>query len=70
MIAARARDAYDKRAKERQKRKPADSVQENLPEQKGQARDQAGKALGVSGRTVDYATKVLAAGPDSEGTGC
>jgi len=62
MIAARAREAYDKQAKERQKRKAADSVQENLPEQKGQARGQAGKALGVSGRTVDFATKVLKQG--------
>lgn len=59
MIAARAREMYDKHAKERQKRKPQ-SVQENLPEQTHeQARDAAGKALGVSGKSVDFATKVL-----------
>jgi len=62
MVGARAREHYDREAKERQKRKPADSVQENLPEQKGQARDQAAKAVGVSGRTIDFATKVLAQG--------
>lgn len=60
--AARARDYYDRQAKERQKRKPADSVPENLPEQKGDARDQAAKAAGVSGKTVDFATKVLKQG--------
>jgi hypothetical protein len=59
MVAARARDYYDRQAKERQKRKPADSVLENLPGQKGTARDQAAKAAGVSGKTVDHATKVL-----------
>ena len=54
MVAARARGMYDEAAKERQKRKPADSVQENLPEQNQQARDAAGKALGVSGKSVDF----------------
>ena len=53
MCAGRARKLYEEQAKERQKRKPADSVQANLPEQKGQARDLAGKAFGVSGKTVD-----------------
>jgi hypothetical protein len=62
MVAARAREHYDQQAKERQKRKPADSVPENLPEQNGDARDHAAKAVGVSGKTVDYATKVLAQG--------
>ena len=46
----KAREYYDKAAKERQKRKPAGSVPEKLPEQKGDARDAAGKALDVSGR--------------------
>lgn len=59
MVAARARDMYDREAKERQKRKPADSVVENLPQQNTKARDAAGKAVGVSGKTVDFATKVL-----------
>ena len=59
MVAARARAIYDQQAKERQKRKP-DSVQANLPEQKEQSRDAAGRAVGVSGKSVDHATRVLA----------
>lgn len=34
MAAARARTIYERQAKERQKRKPSDSVPANLPEQK------------------------------------
>ena len=41
------------------KRKPKDSVPENLPEQKGDARDLAGAAANVSGRSVDHASKVV-----------
>jgi len=48
-FAHKAKKQYEKDAKERQKRKPAGSVQVTLPEQKGQSRDQAGKAVGVSG---------------------
>ncbi|MEM6778216.1 MAG: hypothetical protein AAF670_11220 [Planctomycetota bacterium] len=59
MCAARAREVFDQQAKERQKRKPAGSVVENLPQQDTKARDAAGKAFGVSGRSVDHATKVL-----------
>lgn len=59
IVGARLREFYDDQAKERQKRKPVDSVPENLPEQKGDARDQAGKAVGVSGKSIDHATKVL-----------
>jgi ParB-like chromosome segregation protein Spo0J len=59
MVGARARDLYDKLAKERQKRKPAGSVPANLPEQKTDARDAVGKAVGVSGKTIDHATRVL-----------
>jgi hypothetical protein len=45
MVAARARELYDRQAKERQKRKPGDFVPKNLPEQnRGDARDKAGKA--------------------------
>ena len=58
MVAGRARAIYDQQAKERQKRKP-DSVQANLPEQKEQSRDAAGRAVGVSGKSVDYASIVL-----------
>jgi transposase len=66
MVAARAREIYDRQAKERQRegqergRKSQKGFPENLPEtdpRKGDARDQAGKAVGVSGRTVDHATK-------------
>ena len=44
------------------KRKPARSAPENLPEQKGDSRDKAGDAVGVSGKSVDFATKVLKQG--------
>lgn len=64
MIAAKARDYYDKQAKERQ----AEQARRNQPQsqkvatlpplEKSKARDQAGKAVGVSGRTVDKAKKV------------
>ncbi len=76
MVAARAREIYDRDAKERQKaaalignktrhhKEPP--VQANLPEpSREQARDQAGKALGVSGKTVDHATTVLEKGSRS-----
>lgn len=46
---------FDQQARERQKRKAADSVPETVPERKGDARDQAGQAVGVSGRTMDKA---------------
>jgi hypothetical protein len=59
MVGARARNIYDRQAKERQKRKPSVSVPVNLPEQKGDARDQAAKAVGVSGKSIDFATKIL-----------
>ena len=58
MVADKARACYDKEAKERQKRKP-ESVVETLPQQNHtRARDAAGKALGVSGRSVDFARTV------------
>lgn len=44
--AAWLREMYDAAAKERQKRKSADSVPVSLPEQKGDAREHAGKAFG------------------------
>lgn len=67
MVGAKARDLYDRQAKERQKASGGDrksqskkSVQENLPEPiHGQARDQVGQAVGVSGKSIDHATKVL-----------
>jgi len=60
MVAARARELYDEQAKERQKArkgKQPGASPENLPELHTDARDAAGKAVGVSGRTVDFATK-------------
>lgn len=62
MVAARARDIYDRQAKEREhSRKTGTMV--NLPESsKGTARDAVGKAMGVSGRSVDYATRVIEKG--------
>lgn len=62
MVGGRARDLYDKQAKERKKRKGADSVPVSVPEQKGDARDKAGKAVGVGGSLIDRATKVLEKG--------
>jgi len=66
MIAAKARAYYDKQAKERQTaagkeygRGKTGKVVETLPQpNQGKSRDQAGKAVGVGGRTVDKATKV------------
>ena len=60
MVAARARDIYDRDA---EKRMLAGKKQENppvnLPEGRSDARDAAGEAVGVSGKSVDYGTKVL-----------
>jgi hypothetical protein len=63
MIAAKARDYYDAEAKKRQEaagrehgRGKPGKVPETLPEAiKGDTRDQVGKTVGVSGRTVDKA---------------
>lgn len=59
MCAARAREIYERQAKDRQK-----LGKENLPDpqQQGQARDKAGKAFGVSGKSVDHATRVIEKG--------
>ncbi len=63
MIGARAREIYDKQAKERQKRKPLNSVSDPGREQNGgRAADKAGEAVGVSGRSIERATKVLKQG--------
>lgn len=63
MVAARARECYDKAANERMKAgKKAEHPPVNLPEGKSDARDAAGKAAGVSGKSVDFATKVLTHG--------
>ncbi len=66
MVAARARELYAKQAKDRQRLSEGRGVKKgpvNLPDlNQGDARDKAGKATGVSGRTVDYATRVLKKG--------
>lgn len=65
MIAAEAREMFDRAAKERQRAAGGDrksgSVVEQItpPISAGKARDQVGKLFKVSGPTVDRATKVL-----------
>jgi len=61
MIAARAKDQFAKQAKERMTRKP-ESVVKNSTQQNGKARDKAGEAVGVSGYSVNAATKVIEKG--------
>lgn len=66
MVAARVRAIYDKQAKERQTatlKKGDKPVPASLPErERSDARDLAGKAVGVSGKSVDYATRVIERG--------
>jgi hypothetical protein len=63
MVGARAREIYDRQAKERQKVRKGNqpgASPANLPDLKtGDARDQVGKTVGVSGKSIDYATKVI-----------
>ncbi len=68
LAAARARQYYDEQARERQEdgresggRGNKKNSVENLPPSldSGKSRDLAGKAFGVSGKYVDYATKVI-----------
>lgn len=74
MVAARARDYYAKKAKEREEashskagkasgaaRRGETNDPVNLPG-RSDARDAAGKAVNVSGKSVDYATSVLERG--------
>jgi len=66
MCAGRARAYYDEQAKERQQVRKGEqpgTSPVNLPDlKKSDARDAAGKAFGVSGKSVDYATKVIEKG--------
>ena len=62
MVGARLKERYSQEAKDRRKRKPKDSVVVNLPQQNGKARDAAGKAVNVSGSSVDHASRVVANG--------
>ena len=63
MVADKMRDWYENEAKERQRLSEGRGKkgQVNLPglkEGRGQARDLAGKAAGVSGKSIDHATHV------------
>ena len=68
MVGARAREKYDEQAKERQKVRKGNqrgTSPVTVPDlSKGDARDLAGKAVGVSGSLIDRATKVLDAQPE------
>lgn len=61
--AGKLRAKYEAEAKERQKERKGNqpgATKENLPDlSSGQTRDQIGKLVGVSGKTIDYATRVL-----------
>jgi len=75
MVGARVREIYDEQAKERQrdsggdqKRKIEKAVVENFPQplpDSQRARDAAGQSVGVSGKSIDHATKVLRSGTPS-----
>ncbi len=62
MVGARVREIFDAQAKNRQqarKGKQGGATVETLPQlETGKSRDKAGEAVGVSGKSVDHATKV------------
>ena len=60
----RKREILAGQAKERQVRKPADSVVENLPPQTDKTRDSIAAEIGVSGKTYDALRKVSNDGTD------
>lgn len=67
MVGAKVRDIYAMQAKERQlsglKRGDEKPVVANWPQREtGKARDKAAEAVGVGGRTIDRATRVLKKG--------
>jgi len=66
MVADRVRGIYDEEGKESRKRKPKDSVVENLPQQNDgkKSRDKAAEAVGVSGKLADAAKKVRTKGTE------
>jgi len=64
IIGARLKEYYAKDANERQGSRT--DIVENLPEcSAGTARDKAGDVVGVSGRSVDDASKVLSSSLDA-----
>lgn len=56
----RVRDVCDRQAKERMLAGRETDPMANLPQ--GSAREAAGKAVGVGGKSIDHATKVLTKG--------
>jgi ParB-like chromosome segregation protein Spo0J len=65
MVGARIKEYYANQAKERMAEGGKHKGKENLPypvSDKGQARDLAGKAVGVSGKSIDHAARVLEKG--------
>lgn len=63
MCAARASEIYEKQAKDRMLAGKKQDPPANLPEgTHGDARDKAGKAFGVSGKSVDHAKTVIQKG--------
>ena len=71
MVAARAKGVYDVQAKERQRGGQGGKLlRANLHEaNKGRASGLAAKAVGVSGRSVDHASRVLERGTSGKSTG-
>ena len=61
----RKREIITAQAKERQIRKPGDSVVENLPQQNDKTRDALAGELGVSGKTYDVVRTVSLEGTDA-----
>ena len=62
-IALLMKPVLESQAKERQARKPADSVVENLPQQnEPRTRDVVGEIAGVSGKTIDKVEEILEKG--------
>lgn len=63
LVGARAKEVFEKLAKERQRGGQGGKLLvENVPEANSRSRDMAGKAVGVSGKSIDHATKVLEKG--------
>ena len=58
----RAKAYYEREAKERMLAGKKQDPPVNLPEGKGDSRDKAGAAFGVSGKMVDHAVAVLTKG--------
>jgi hypothetical protein len=69
MVGDKARDVYDKRAKERQKLSEGRGKKGMVTVPHLKARDDAGKAVGVSGSLIDRARIVREEGEGTNGSG-